>query len=96
MPTRIDATILDFLKANGPQSEAQIAEGLSLPVSQVHSLVADLSSAGEVICCKLTQFKDGNKIEGISCRLSCYSPPAARGRKPGVKKSAGLDGSQPY
>jgi len=96
MPVQIDATILHFLKANGPQSEAKIAEALNLSVSRVHTHVAELSSAGEVICCKLTQFKDGKKIEGISCRLSCYTPPAARGRKPGVKKNANLDVSQSY
>ena len=91
MPTQIDTTILHFLKANGPQSEFQIAEALEMPITRVRSHVAQLSSAGEVICCTLTQFKDGKKIEGISCRLSCYTPPAARGRKPGVKKSANSD-----
>lgn len=96
MPTQIDAAILHFLKTNGPQSESQIAEALNLPVAQVHGHVAQMSSAGEIICCSLTQFKDGKKIEGISCRLSCYTPPAARGRKPGVKKNANLDSNQPY
>ena len=95
MPTQIDATILQFLKTNGPQSESEIAEALNLPVARVLSHVAQLSSAGDVICCSLTQFKDGKKIEGISCRLSCYTPPAARGRKPGVKKSANLESDQP-
>lgn len=96
MPTQIDTTILQFLKANGPQSESEIAAALNLPIMRVHSHVAQLSSAGDIICCNLTQFKDGKKIEGISCRLSCYTPPAARGRKPGVKKSANLDNSQSY
>jgi len=96
MPTQIDTAILQFLKANGPQSESEIAEALNLPITRVHSHVAQLSSAGDIICCNLTQFKDGQKIEGISCRLSCYTPPAARGRKPGVKKNANLDNNQPY
>jgi len=96
MPTQIDTAILQFLKTNGPQSESDIAEALSLPIARVHGHVAQLSSAGDIICCNLTQFRDGLKIEGISCRLSCYTPPAARGRKPGVKKNANLDNNQPY
>ncbi|MDQ5879757.1 MAG: hypothetical protein QG638_2494, partial [Pseudomonadota bacterium] len=31
------------------------------------------------------------RIEGLSCRLSCYTPPAARGRKPGVKRNTATD-----
>ncbi len=96
MPTQIDTAILQFLKTNGPQSESEIAEALNLHITRVHSHVAQLSSAGDIICCNLTQFKGGLKIEGISCRLSCYTPPAARGRKPGVKKNANLDNNQPY
>ena len=91
MPTQIDATILNFLKLNGPQSEAEIAGALNISISQIHVHVAQLSSVGDIICCSLTQFKGGEKIEGLSCRLSCYTPPAARGRKPGVKQSSGLE-----
>lgn len=91
MPDQIDTTILNFLKANGQQSESEIAEALKMPLARVHSHVAQLSSIGDIICCNLTQYKDGKKIEGVSCRLSCYTPPAARGRKPGVKQSAGTE-----
>ena len=91
MPTQINATILDFLKLNGPQSEAEIADALKISVSQIHAHVEQLSSVGDIICCSLTQFKEGKKVEGLSCRLSCYTPPAARGRKPGVKQNSGLE-----
>lgn len=92
MSPQITSNILQFLKTNGQGSEAEIAEALKVSITQVRNHVAQLSSTGQVICCSLTQFKDGVKIEGVSCRLSCYTPPAARGRKPGaVKRAASHD-----
>lgn len=90
MPKNIDSTILDFLKTNGPHLDSEIADALRIPLKQVRDQVAELSSSGDLICCNTIQFKDGASIEGISCRVSCYSPPAARGRKPGsARKAAG-------
>ena len=45
-----------------------------------------LSASVELICCKVTRFIDGKKIEGTSYRLSCDLPAPARGRKPGSGK----------
>jgi predicted transcriptional regulator len=84
----MNASILEFLKANGEQLDAQIAEALRMPMALVSSHVSQLSSAGEVICCKRTRYIDGKPIEGVSCRLSCHVPPPARGRKPGAKPDA--------
>lgn len=91
MSTAIDSTILAFLKTNGPRLDHEIAEALKIPLSRVRDLVAGLSSAGDVICCSTVQFKDGARIEGLSCRLSCYTPPAARGRKPASARKAAAD-----
>lgn len=88
MSAEIDTIILQYLKANGPRSESEIAEALKMPASRIRSRVENLSSSGDIICCSLTRFEGGRKIEGISCRLSCYTPPPARGRKPGVKNAA--------
>lgn len=83
LPDAIDSAILDFLKANGPHLDSEIADALSLSLTQVRDQVAVLSSSGDLICCSTIKFKAGVSIEGISCRVSCYIPPAARGRKPG-------------
>lgn len=88
MPNPIDSTILGFLKTNGPRLDYEIAEALKMPLTRVRNHVAALSSAGDLICCNTIQYKDGTGIEGISCRLSCYAPPAARGRKPGAQRTA--------
>ena len=80
--------ILDFLKANGERLDAEIAEALQAPMTLVTSHVSQLSAAGEVVCCNVTRYRDGTKVEGVSCRLSCNVPPPARGRKPGSQRDA--------
>jgi hypothetical protein len=83
----MDALIIEFLKAHGEGLDADIARALRLPVAQVKSRVSQLSAAGEVICCEVTRFVEGRKVEGISCRLSGRLPTPARGPKPGAKRS---------
>ena len=88
----MDASILKYLRANGEQLDADLSKALNIPMTQLHSLVDKLAASGDVICCKVTRFIDGKKIEGTSCRLSCDLPAPARGRKPGgAKKEADMD-----
>ena len=82
----MNAAILKYLRANGEQLDAEISQALRIPIGQLRQLVDDLAASGEVICCKVTRFSDGKKIEGISCRLSCDRPAPARGRKPASAK----------
>jgi predicted transcriptional regulator len=84
----MNVAILQFLRQNGEQLDAEIAKALKIPKAQVESHIAQLSSAGEVICCQVTRYVDGKKIEGVSCRLSAYVPPRASGPKPGSKRGA--------
>ena len=87
----MNASILLFLKNNGEQLDAEIADALDISMAVAKSHIAQLSSAGEVICCKVTRFIDGRKIEGVSCRLSCNLPKPARGPKPGAKREAAVE-----
>jgi hypothetical protein len=64
------AVIMEFLQDNGEKMEAEIATALHLPIAQVQSQLAQLKVAGEVICCKVTRFSGGKKVEGTSYRLS--------------------------
>ena len=66
----MNASILDFLQANGEKMEVDIAKALQAPVAVVQTHLAQLSAAGEVICCKVTRFPGGKKVEGLSYRLS--------------------------
>ena len=83
--------ILHYLKTNGEGLDADIAKALHMPMTLVRSHVSQLSSAGEVISCKVTKYIDGKTIEGISCRLSGNLPTPARGPKPGSKRDATPD-----
>lgn len=82
----MNASILKFLKNNGEQLDAEMAEALNIPLSKLRTQVAQLSASGDVICCNVTRYIEGKKIEGISCRLSCDLPAPSRGRKPGGQK----------
>lgn len=84
----MDAAILKYLKANGEQLNGEIAKALHTPPAVVHRHLMQLSTAGEVICCKVTRYTGGKKIEDISCRLSAHVPPRATGPKPGAKRGA--------
>ena len=79
-------TIVAFLRANAEQLDVDMAEALNIPIAELRDQVARLAASGDVICCRVTRFIEGRKIEGVSCRLSCDPPTPARGRKPGVKK----------
>lgn len=87
----MNASILKYLRANGEQLDAEISLALDIPMAKLKTQVAELSASGDVICCKVTRYIDGKKIEGTSCRLSCDLPAPARGRKPGVKKDPNAD-----
>lgn len=82
------ANILQFLRTNGEQLDAEIAKALHISKTQVLNHISELSAAGDVICCQVTRFFGGKKIEGVSCRLSAYVPPKATGPKPGAKRAA--------
>ncbi len=84
--SQMSEAILGFLRANAEQLDVDMAEALNIPLAELRDEIARLAAAGDVICCKVTRFIEGRKIEGISCRLSCDLPTPARGRKPGVKK----------
>ncbi|MDR3300182.1 MAG: ArsR family transcriptional regulator [Candidatus Accumulibacter sp.] len=87
----MNVNILDYLKTNGEQLDVDIAAALSIPMPQLKTLVEQLSVSGNIICCHVTRFIDGKKIEGTSCRLSCDIPAPSRGRKPGSKKDLATD-----
>jgi DNA-binding Lrp family transcriptional regulator len=84
----MNTSILQFLRTNGEQLDADIAKALHMTKPQVLNHIAELSTKGEVICCRVTRFFGGKKVEGVSCRLSAYVPPKATGPKPGAKRGA--------
>ncbi len=74
--------ILNFLKNNGEQLDTDIAGATGISVANVRLHLSKLAAQGEIMSCHSIRFEKGKKIEGISCRLVGYIPPAAPGRKP--------------
>ena len=79
----MDANILKYLRSNGEQLDADISKALNVPMARLQPAFAQLAESGELICCKVTRFINGKKIEGTSYRLSCDLPAAA---SPAVQK----------
>ncbi|MDO8990008.1 MAG: winged helix-turn-helix domain-containing protein [Sideroxyarcus sp.] len=73
--------ILLFLKTNGERLDTEIAEATGISLAKVRVHLAELAAKGEIMACHSIKFEKGKKIEGISCRLAGFIPPAAPGRK---------------
>jgi hypothetical protein len=73
--------ILLYLKTNGERLDTEIAEATGLTLAKVRVQLAELAAKGEIMACHSIKFEKGKKIEGISCRLAGFIPPAAPGRK---------------
>ncbi len=73
--------ILQYLKEHGERLDAEIATETGLPLEDVRRYVTELAAKGEVIMCRSTRYMDGEKTEGMLCRIAGYIPPASPGRK---------------
>ena len=81
----MSASILQIVGTDGEQPNAELSSALRMTPAQVAIRIAQVSAAGDVICRKVTQYKDGKTIERESCLLSAYVPPRTTGRKPGAR-----------
>lgn len=79
------ATILQYLKKYGQQTDSEIATAMGIPLLKVRHSLSDLSARGEISSCSVTRFSDGKPLSGMLCRVAGYIPPSAPGPKPGAK-----------
>lgn len=76
--------IMQYLKTHGQRLDSEIAAATGLSLAKVRRSISDLSARGEISKCSVTRFgNDGEKYEGILCRVAGYIPPRSPGRKPG-------------
>ena len=73
--------ILQYLKNNGERLDAEIAQAAGISLSKTRAYLAELAAKGESMAYHSTRFEDGEKTEGIRCRLAGFTPPAKPGRK---------------
>jgi hypothetical protein len=74
--------IIQYLRNNGEQLDADIADAIDLPLKQVQAEMRTLSAKGTVMSCFVTRYREGTKTEGWAYRLAGFIPPHAPGRKP--------------
>jgi len=77
--------ILQYLKDNGEQLEAEIVVGTGISPAEVRSGISKLSANGDLVMCRVIKFKDGKRIEGMLYRAAGYAPQPKPGRKPAPK-----------
>lgn len=73
--------ILEYLKKHGELLDTEIAVATGIPLTNVHLHLLELAAKRKIVACHSISFRNGKKIEGISCRLVGYVPRAAPGRK---------------
>jgi DNA-binding IclR family transcriptional regulator len=73
--------ILQYLKTHGERLDAEIAAAAGLSLSKTRLQLKELAAKGEIMSYHSTRFHEGQKTEGIRCRLAGFIPPAAPGRK---------------
>ncbi len=73
--------ILQYLKKHGEKLDAEIAAGAGLSLTKTRLYLSELAAKGEIMTYHSTRFVEGQKIEGIRCRLSGITPQSAPGRK---------------
>lgn len=82
MPT---TKIIQYLKTHGESLDTRIAEATGLPLATTHLHLAELTVQNQIMSCHTIKFEKGKKIEGISCRLTGFTPKAKPGAKPKVQ-----------
>ncbi len=80
--------VLTYLKKHGQLLDSEIAAATKIPLPEVRLSLSDLLARGEISQCSVTRFNGNKRIEGVLCRISGYYPPAAPGRKAGVKSQS--------
>ena len=73
--------ILQYLKKHGEQLDTEIAVATGISLASVRLHLSELAAKGEIMACHSIRFEKGKRVEGISCRIAGYIPPAAPGRK---------------
>ena len=78
--------ILQYLKKHGEKLDIEIAAATGISLTNVRFHLSELATKGKIMTCQLTRYEKDKTVEGISCRIAGYIPPAAPGRKSGNRR----------
>jgi DNA-binding Lrp family transcriptional regulator len=77
--------LFDYVKKHGPTVDRHLAKQLGLSLEEVRALIYQLQVDNKLYTCDIINFEDGVEMKGLLCRVSCFTPKASPGRKPGAK-----------
>ena len=66
--------ILEYLKTHSEPLDEEIAKGAGISLAKTRQYLAELASKGAVVAYSSTRFIEGQRIEGIRCRLAGINP----------------------
>lgn len=78
-------TILQYMKKHGQKLDRKIAKDTGIALPQVLVTITALQNIKAISSCNVINFEGGVAVEGMLCRISGYTPPAAPGRKANVQ-----------
>ncbi|MDO8463887.1 MAG: winged helix-turn-helix domain-containing protein [Gallionella sp.] len=73
--------ILQYLQKHGERLDTEIAVATGLSLAKVRLHLSELADKREIVVCHSVRFERSRKVEGLTCRLAGYIPPATPGRK---------------
>ena len=73
--------MIEHLTKHGERLDSEIAVAIGIPLSVARQHLSALTTQGKVMSCHVTRFVDGQKSEGITCRLVGHVPKVAPGKK---------------
>lgn len=78
MPTE---KIIAHLTKHGERLDSEIANAIGISLDVAHHHLKELTASGKVMSCHVVRFVEGQKTEGITCRLVGHIPKVAPGKK---------------
>ena len=73
--------IIQHLTKHGESLDSEIAKATGISLDVAHHHLTELTASGKVMSCHVVRFVEGQKTEGITCRLVGHTPKVAPGKK---------------
>lgn len=73
--------ILQFLRRNGEQLDAELAAAAGLSLSETRERIRQLAEKGKVTTLSSTRMLEGERIVGIRCRIATDTRRTKAGRR---------------
>ena len=63
-----------YLKLHGEQLDTTIAAATGISLAEARRHLSELATKGEITACNIIRYVNGEKVEGLSCRIAGHIP----------------------